>query len=143
MSKTMRAWVGACALVLLPGILFAEPDRRHTRYSDRTTTVERHLDRERGSHHHHRADLNRGCGCVVEVVPGYYRTVVERIQTPGHYERVWVPAPTIRFGRHLEVGFSAGCHERVWVAGETRRIERRVWVPAERVIRKHCRRHRR
>ena len=93
------------------------------------------------SHRHanHRHTLH--CGCVEVIRPGYYKTVVEEVRTPGHYERVWVPAKRIRLGRHVNVEFCEGRYEKVWVPGEVRCVERRVWVPAERVIERTCRRH--
>jgi hypothetical protein len=140
MSKSVRAVLGACVLVLLPGILLASPDRDGERRSGRRDRV-REVHRVAETHHGHRHARNRDCGCIVVVVPGYYRTVVERIRTEGHFEMVRVPAPTLRFGRHVEVGFGGGSYRRVWVPGEVRCVERKVWEPARTVVERRCRRH--
>ena len=155
MSRTIRASACALAIVLTPSLLIAEPnrdgDRRsgHRGRSERRERVEHRVEHRGGhrddcrvdgcnDHRHHRS---RRCGCVEVVIPGYYRTVIETIRTPGRYERVWVPSPRIRFGRHIEVGIDLGCYETVWVPGECREVERRVWVPPRTVIEKHCSKH--
>lgn len=152
MSKTIRASVCALALALTPSLLLAEPDRGgDPRHGRRDRSEARSAPERRGGHRDargdecceddHRHHRHRRCGCVEVVIPGFYRTVVETVRTPGHYERVWVPSPRIRVGRHIEVGLDLGCYERVWVPGECRRVERKVWVPARTVIERHCSRH--
>ena len=85
----------------------------------------------------------RACRCVERVIPGYYKTVVERVKTPGYYKKVWVPARDFRFGRHVSVSLCDGYYKKVWVPGKVRCIEKQVWVPAKRVIERKCRHHRR
>lgn len=143
MSKSIRASACALALFLSPGILFAD-DRDHgRRHGDRNHSrgPSAHREVSHEKHHDHRHHRSRRCGCVETVIPGYYRTVVETIRTPGHYERVWVPAPRIRIGRHVEVGLDLGCYENVWVPGECREVSRKVWVPPRTVVETRCRRH--
>ena len=84
----------------------------------------------------------RHCGCVERVIPGYYKTVVEKVKTPGYYKKVWVPGRDFRFGRHVSVSLCDGYYKKVWVPGKVRHVERQVWVPAQRVIDRNCRRHR-
>ena len=77
-------------------------------------------------------------------IKGYHRTVTEKIQEPGCYERVWVddgPAFRASFGGFFRAfwGPRHGHWEKVWRPGEVRYVTRNVWVPGHYDERKVCR----
>ena len=152
-NRKIRIGGGTLALILIPGFLLAAPSHPESRRGDREARVERRIEsrgthrvrarhhrESRTSHRHHRH--HRHCGCVEVRRAGYYRTVVETVRVPGRYERVWVPGPSVRFGRHVSVDFCGGHYERRWIPPTVRRVERKVWVPAERVLVERCHVHR-
>lgn len=172
MSKLnrVRLMTTAFAFTLLPGMLLAAPGD-HERKKDRKKSLERRVERRvershraqsrRSSSHtvsyrtprvvecsepvHQRRNgrTNRHCSCVEVIRPGYYKTVIEKVRTPGYYKRVWVPGRRLRFDDcRIEVGTRRGHYERRYVPGKIRKVERQVWVPAERVIEKRCHKHR-
>jgi len=174
-----KSWIGAAAVLLLPGILMAMPNpsnqdlesarkrlravrqkncqlQQETRQHYHRITDHRHLKPRQSLRCVNRLERQRPlrkpacgnrrilqCGCVEVITnPGYYKTVVDRVATPGHYETVWIPARHIGIGSFLRVRTCEGRYERRWVPGEIRLVKRQVWVPAEKEIRFSCRRHR-
>lgn len=143
-------------VALAPAGLLAAPSDPAPRGEKRLHERGKHLDRELqlrfgrptalspgarpicdGEHRH-----RRSCGCVERIRPGHYEIVEETVRSPGRHVRRWVPGPRVRFGRHVRVGLCGGHYERVWVPGEVRVVQRRVWVPEERILERSCFRHR-
>ena len=164
----VRVLATVASLTLLPGMLLAAPGDNDSGRSHRNRRVEKKVERrverrverlnertreflhdtprrvvcEEPIRHRHNGRGTLACGCVEVVRPGYYKTVVERVRSAGHYERVWVRGPKLRFdGCVIEVGVRSGHYENRYVPGRMQKVERQVWVPAERVIEKRCRKH--
>lgn len=95
-------------------------------------------------HSKHRCQPVRECTYEKVWIKGYRKTVTEKIQEPGCYERVWVddgPACRASFGGFFRAfwGSQHGHWEKVWRPGEVCYVTRNVWVPGRYDERKVCR----
>lgn len=129
-------------------LTFGKKDRRETVSRHRHREVTRHDRRGRRAHRvdvrghrHGRSHRHNVCSCRPTRVPGYYRTVCDTVVDPGCYESVWVPPRyrTVRIGcEYRQVLACAGHYKKVWRPGTSRRVTRKVWVPAEFTVKHRC-----
>lgn len=123
---------------------------RHA-HVDRTSRGRAHrIASRRGSHRGHHAHghqhghRSKACGCVEVFRPGHYVTKRVRVQDPGYYEEVWVPAQYERrrvFGIKIKVKVCGGYYKKVYREGCVRYENQSVWVPGRYVLERRCRRH--
>ena len=87
------------------------------------------------------------CGCQRVWHAGHYKVERQRVQGPGYYEQVWVPARyQTRYdcGRRVTVKVRNGYYKSVHRPGRVRFESRRVFVPGHYDVKHTCkgRRHR-
>ncbi|MEM7168378.1 MAG: hypothetical protein AAF581_23225 [Planctomycetota bacterium] len=108
------------------------------------------IGRLHGRHHvshvgHSDRHRRSSCGCVEVFHPGHYVTKRVRVEDPGYYEDVWVPARYEKrrvFGIKVRVKVCGGYYKKVYRPGCVRYEDQRVWVPGKYVLETRCRRHR-